>query len=547
VDLVAEITVINPFDFFLEDYAEHFPFTYPEQLLKELTPFLEVSEEGALLKQFLAETDHSQKAIVDFLVGINQRINRAVNYSIRMEQGVQSCEETLEKKLGSCRDSAWLLVQVLRHMGLAARFVSGYLVQLVADVKALDGPSGTDKDFTDLHAWAEVYIPGAGWIGLDATSGLFAGEGHIPLACAADYVSAAPVSGGYLGEAESTFTFSNNVTRIHEDPRVTKPYTDEQWAEIDALGNKVDVLLEKGDVRLTMGGEPTFVSIDNMDAPEWNTEADNELLVSEDEDDTESPATETMKDLTAVEIKLLQQCLNALESDRENDPKYQQVVNYLFDKGWLELGCIIFSQYYDSVWWLANQLSEHHIPDEQIAIYAGSNRSGLLKNGQFKRLPRDEIKRMVRTGELRLVLGTDAASEGLNLQRLGTLINLDLPWNPTRLEQRKGRIQRIGQIRDEVLLYNMRYRDSVEDRVHELLSERLEDIFELFGQVPDILEDAWVDIALGDEQEAQRKIRSIPKRHPFDERYSQVANIDWDSCSKVLDAGDRRKMLMGGW
>ncbi len=247
------------------------------------------------------------------------------------------------------------------------------------------------------------------------------------------------------------------------------------------------------------------------------------------------------------EFRLLQQCLNALESDRENDPKYQNVVAYLFTKGWLELGCIIFSQYYDSVWWLANQLSEHHIPDEQIAIYAGSNRSGLLINGQFKRLPRDEIKRRVRMGELRLVLGTDAASEGLNLQRLGTLINLDLPWNPTRLEQRKGRIQRIGQIRDEVLLYNMRYRDSVEDRVHELLSERLEDIFELFGQVPDILEDAWVDIALGDKQEAQRKIRSIPKRHPFDERYSQVTNIDWDSCSQVLDAEERRKMLRSDW
>ena len=280
---------------------------------------------------------------------------------------------------------------------------------------------------------------------------------------------------------------------------------------------------------------------------EWNTDADSELSALEDEDDTEVLTSESMKDLTAKEIKLLQQCLMALESDRESDPKYQNVVDYLFNKGWLELGCIIFSQYYDSVWWLAIQLSEHHIPDENIAIYAGSNRSGLLRNGQFKRLPRDEIKQLVRTGQLRLVLGTDAASEGLNLQRLGTLINLDLPWNPTRLEQRKGRIQRIGQIRDEVLLYNMRYRDSVEDRVHELLSERLEDIFALFGQVPDILEDAWVDVALGDQKEAERKIRSIPKRHPFDERYSQVTNIDWDSCSVVLDADDRRKILSGGW
>ena len=276
VDLIAEMTVINPFDFFLEEYAEHFPFSYPEQLLKELAPYLEVREDGPLLKAFLADISREPQAIVNFLVDINQRVHRAVNYSIRMEPGVQTCEETLGKQLGSCRDSGWLLVQALRHMGLAARFVSGYLVQLVADVKALDGPSGTEVDFTDLHAWAEVYIPGAGWIGLDPTSGLFAGEGHIPLACTADFVSAAPVTGGFIGQANTTFDFSNSVTRIHEDPRVTKPYSEAQWAAIDKLGDKVDKVLKKGDVRLTMGGEPTFVSIDNMDAPEWNTAADGE-------------------------------------------------------------------------------------------------------------------------------------------------------------------------------------------------------------------------------------------------------------------------------
>ncbi|WKJ91497.1 transglutaminase family protein [Methylomonas montana] len=276
VDLIAEMTVINPFDFFLEEYAEHYPFAYPEQLAKELAPYLEIREQGPLLQTFLVGLKHDKQGIVDFLVGINQAVNQAVNYAIRMEAGVQTCEETLEKKLGSCRDSGWLLVQVLRQMGLAARFVSGYLVQLVADVKSLDGPSGTDHDFTDLHAWAEVYIPGAGWVGLDPTSGLFAGEGHIPLACTADYVSAAPVSGGFIGKAETTFDFSNRVSRIHEDPRVTKPYSDRQWAEIERLGEKVDAELEAGDVRLTMGGEPTFVSIDNMDAPEWNTAADGE-------------------------------------------------------------------------------------------------------------------------------------------------------------------------------------------------------------------------------------------------------------------------------
>ncbi len=276
VDLIAEMTVINPFDFFLEEYAEYYPFHYPEQLQKELLPYLEIKEKGVLLQEFLADIPRDKTAIVDFLVAINQRINQAVNYSIRMEPGVQTCEETLQKRLGSCRDSGWLLVQVLRHLGLAARFVSGYLVQLTADVKALDGPSGTEKDFTDLHAWAEVFIPGAGWIGLDPTSGLFAGEGHIPLACTADFVSAAPVTGGFTGQAKITFEFSNSVKRILEDPRVTKPYTREQWSQIEKLGDKVDGELKKGDVRLTMGGEPTFVSIVKMDAPEWNTDADGE-------------------------------------------------------------------------------------------------------------------------------------------------------------------------------------------------------------------------------------------------------------------------------
>ena len=276
VDLIAEMTVFNPFDFFVEEYAENYSFIYPEQLRKELGPYLEIGEPGPLLQKFLDDTDLHPRGIVDFLVDINRRVHHAVKYSVRMEPGVQTCEHTLESRIGSCRDSGWLLVQILRHLGLAARFVSGYLVQLVADVKSLDGPSGTDKDFTDLHAWAEVYIPGAGWIGLDPTSGLFAGEGHIPLACTADYISAAPVTGGFSGNAKTTFTFSNSVTRIHEDPRVTKPYSEAQWTAINALGEKVDKLLKDNDVRLTMGGEPTFVSIDNMDAPEWNTDADGE-------------------------------------------------------------------------------------------------------------------------------------------------------------------------------------------------------------------------------------------------------------------------------
>ncbi|HEX8546150.1 MAG TPA: transglutaminase family protein, partial [Cytophagaceae bacterium] len=276
VEVIADMVVINPFDFFVEEYAEHFPFQYDEQLKKELQPYLELSEDGLLLGEFINTQNIEKRPIVNFLVGVNQSIYNKIGYNIRMEVGVQTCEETLTKNLGSCRDSSWLLVQVLRRLGLAARFVSGYLVQLTADVKPLEGPSGPEKDFTDLHAWVEVYIPGAGWIGLDPTSGLFAGEGHIPLACTPDFRSAAPITGA-TDRCETNFSFDNTVTRIHEDPRVTKPYSEDQWNAIVALGNKVDKVLLENDVRMTMGGEPTFVSIDDMEAPEWNTDADGEM------------------------------------------------------------------------------------------------------------------------------------------------------------------------------------------------------------------------------------------------------------------------------
>ncbi len=272
VDLIAEMTVINPFDFFVEEYAEDYPFQYDRQLRKELAQYLEITEEGPLLTKWLSKVDRSYTRIVDFLVELNQRLEKDVEYTIRMEPGIQTCEETLQRALGSCRDTGWLLVQILRHLGLAARFVSGYLIQLTPDVKPLEGPVGTDHDFTDLHAWAEVYIPGAGWLGLDPTSGLFAGEGHIPLACTPDPVSAAPITGA-TDECEVEFSFTNSIKRIREDPRVTKPYTEEQWIAIDALGHGVDAELLAQDVRLTMGGEPTFVSIDDMESAQWNNAA----------------------------------------------------------------------------------------------------------------------------------------------------------------------------------------------------------------------------------------------------------------------------------
>ena len=272
VDLVAEMTVLNPFDFFLEPYADRFPFTYEKALARELLPFLELIPCGENFDRFMKSLDRTEKQTIDFLVDLNRRVQEAVGYLIRMEPGVQTPEETLTLCTGSCRDSSWLLVQVLRHLGLAARFVSGYLIQLKPDVKALDGPSGTDHDFTDLHAWAEVYLPGAGWVGLDPTSGLFAGEGHIPVAATPDPQSAAPVSGG-VTPSEVEFDHQMTVTRIHEDPRVTKPYSDAQWEKILTLGDQIDADLNAGDVRLTMGGEPTFVSIDDVDGDEWNTAA----------------------------------------------------------------------------------------------------------------------------------------------------------------------------------------------------------------------------------------------------------------------------------
>ncbi len=273
VEVLANLVVINPFDFFIEEYAQEFPFVYTAQLQKELYPYLELSEKSALLDKWVSEIDLKKQLTVDFLVAINQKLFKAIQYSIRLEVGIQTCEETLSKALGSCRDSTWVLVQALRKLGLAARFVSGYLVQLTPDIKSLDGATGPEKDFTDLHAWAEVYIPGAGWVGLDPTSGLMAGEGHIPLACTPDPVSAAPITGA-AEKCETIFEFSNEVIRIREDPRVTKPYSEDHWQTIMALGQKIDEDLTKGDARLTMGGEPTFVSIDDMESAEWNVAAD---------------------------------------------------------------------------------------------------------------------------------------------------------------------------------------------------------------------------------------------------------------------------------
>ena len=273
VELIADMTPINPFDYFLEPDAEEVPFTYSDELTSDLAAYLEVTEKGPRLEKLLKKVDRSTQTTNEFLVKVNQLVAGMIDYEIRMEPGVYTAEQTLEKRSGSCRDSAWLLVQLLRNLGYAARFVSGYLVQLVEDEEPLDGPPGPTEDFTDLHAWAEVYLPGAGWVGLDATSGLFTSEGHIPLAATPHPRGAAPITGA-TETCEVEFEFSNTVSRIVETPRTTNPYSDDQREAILVLGNQVDRTLADLDVRLTLGGEPTFVSIDDRDGSEWTFDAD---------------------------------------------------------------------------------------------------------------------------------------------------------------------------------------------------------------------------------------------------------------------------------
>ena len=272
----------------------------------------------------------------------------------------------------------------------------------------------------------------------------------------------------------------------------------------------------------------------------------NEIAEEDDDSDVSSEISE-LKNLTSEEYELLNRFVDALDSNNAIDPKYEKTVELLREKKWLDKGVIIFSQYYDTARWVAEKLSKEFL-EVPIALYAGGTKSGVYLDGTFRTKSKEEIKAGVKKHDYKVMVGTDSASEGLNLQTLGMLINLDLPWNPTRLEQRKGRIQRIGQINDTVHVFNMRYKDSVEDRVHQLLSERLKSITDVFGQLPDVLEDVWIKIANNEREEAEKIIDNVPKVHPFENRYNNgVKNIDWDSCTTVLDKREKRKYFETGW
>lgn len=350
-----------------------------------------------------------------------------------------------------------------------------------------------------------------------------------------------PVEVQLFGEADNEAIILPGYLRNAYN--TAEQFTDLLGKRLQSAGFLKTLLLR----RLGSSIEAGRITSEKMLASWEHLEALEDDEEDEDVDQKEAKPGETKtRSLTVAEKQLLERFIKELAEHGEKDPKYQHLRHYLINNGWLEMGCIVFSQYYDTIWWVANQLT-NDLPEEPIAIYAGGTKSGIMQNGFFRLMLKEDIKAKVKTGELRLVLGTDSASEGLNLQKLGTLINLDLPWNPTKLEQRKGRIQRIGQMRDTVLIYNMRYKDSVEDRVHQLLSQRLENIKNLFGQIPDVLEDAWVEIALGDQEKAKQIINAVPDRHPFELKYDRIENINWEACSTVLNNNERKKVLIEKW
>ena len=244
----------------------------------------------------------------------------------------------------------------------------------------------------------------------------------------------------------------------------------------------------------------------------------------------------------------LEQIVSVL-SETPTDPKLDAVLYFLQERGWLQHGCIIFSQYYDTAFWIAEKLTER-LPGEQVALYAGAAKSGLFFDGEWRSVEREKIKEAVRDRKLRLLVATDAACEGLNLQTLGTLINVDLPWNPSKLEQRIGRIKRIGQGRPRVDMANLVYADTNDEKVYEALSKRMKDRYDLFGSLPDTIDDEWIDdIENLDEYFSQFTVKKR-NANAFDLRYGKTVMPEgpgWEKCEKVLSRRDVVERLSAGW
>ena len=272
LNLVADLSPSNPFEFLLEPGIEQYPFDYSAEQARDLQPYLSADPPGPLLLAFLEHFLGTKDGSINLLLHVNRKVRDEVGYVTRLEQGVQSCEETLEKRTGSCRDSAWLFVQILRNLGIASRFVSGYLIQLAAEDGSLGADSGPKADSADLHAWAEAFLPGAGWIGLDPTSGMATSEGHIPLVCTPTASQAAPIE-GTVEPADAEFGYTMSVRRLNDVGRPSKPFTEEAWHRVTQVAHSIDNELHALDVRLTMGAEPTFVGVDDPESPQWNIDA----------------------------------------------------------------------------------------------------------------------------------------------------------------------------------------------------------------------------------------------------------------------------------
>ncbi len=361
----------------------------------------------------------------------------------------------------------------------------------------------------------------------------------------------------YLKKIEVVLMGEKDSEGVQLPPYLQDAYScAEEFCEL--LGSRVrgsgfiETLLLKRVGSTMLAGRKTAEKMIN-----WgNTDED---IFEEDDDDissdekradaqTNKKTVSAVKDITEEERNALARFIKTLDENKDKDPKYALVLDLLINKGFKDKGCIIFSQYYDSAFWVAENLS-NDLKGISIGLYAGGDRSGIIRDGKYHKHTKEDIKRMVKTREIKILVGTDAASEGLNLQTLGTLINLDLPWNPTRLEQRKGRIQRIGQQNDKVLIFNMRYKGSVEDRVHSMLSKRLQSISDIFGQLPDVLEDVWVQVAMGKKADAEKTIDAVPMQHPFEIKYEKQAvnSTNWEDCKVVLSESEKRKALLDGW